>query len=360
MVSTEPSGPFASSSPAPTPDLPSPVPTPAPVASRLSRVAAIAAIAVPGTRAGTALTLASANTGFDHIFASQIALAHTAFEADNIPFHSSGSATARSSRPHSAGAKKAAAESKKGVSGCGGVVGLTHALSESYMGYFQCMYALNAAHSKFTNLYKTVFPAGLDAHFSSSSTSSSTNSASSTTSSTHSPSNSLSAKPLSRTPFIASTSGASSWNTLSLSVSTVSDEPPAAAPVPAAPTRSIFGRWASLLSTRYAASGSKVFPSFIHFPLLTHADETTLSPTPSSHSQSADPEKQEKEKAERESVGDCVWCLFNLVFSLLPKRVQSLVGLRGFEHDRVLGLRALAVSLMPLRSFIFLVRSTFC
>ncbi|KAJ7851273.1 hypothetical protein B0H14DRAFT_2762061 [Mycena olivaceomarginata] len=32
------------------------------------------------------------------------------------------------------------------------------------MGYFQCMYALNVAHSKFTKLYKTVFPAGLDAY----------------------------------------------------------------------------------------------------------------------------------------------------------------------------------------------------
>ncbi|KAJ7221786.1 hypothetical protein B0H12DRAFT_303059 [Mycena haematopus] len=37
------------------------------------------------------------------------------------------------------------------------------------MGYFQCMYALNAAHGNFTKLYKTVFPAGLDAHAPSSS-----------------------------------------------------------------------------------------------------------------------------------------------------------------------------------------------
>ncbi|KAJ7198676.1 hypothetical protein B0H12DRAFT_1244781 [Mycena haematopus] len=65
---------------------------------------------------------------------NQIALARTAFEADTTPF--------------------------------------THALSESYMGYFQCMYALNAAHGKFTKLYKTVFPAGLDAHAPSSSSAS--------------------------------------------------------------------------------------------------------------------------------------------------------------------------------------------
>ncbi|KAJ7248792.1 hypothetical protein C8J57DRAFT_1522256 [Mycena rebaudengoi] len=44
------------------------------------------------------------------------------------------------------------------------LLGLTHALSESYTGYFPCMYALNSAHPNFTMLYKTVFPAGLDAY----------------------------------------------------------------------------------------------------------------------------------------------------------------------------------------------------
>ncbi|KAG7095511.1 hypothetical protein E1B28_006250 [Marasmius oreades] len=36
--------------------------------------------------------------------------------------------------------------------------------------------------------------------------------------------------------------------------------------------------------------------------------------------------------------------LFNLVFSLLPKKIQSLVGFLGFKHDRNLALQALAVS----------------
>ncbi|KAG6825732.1 Mitochondrial outer membrane protein iml2, partial [Arthromyces matolae] len=36
--------------------------------------------------------------------------------------------------------------------------------------------------------------------------------------------------------------------------------------------------------------------------------------------------------------------LFNLVFSLLPKKVQGVVGFLGFKHDRKLALRALAVS----------------
>ncbi|CAL1705498.1 unnamed protein product [Somion occarium] len=40
--------------------------------------------------------------------------------------------------------------------------GITHALSESYMGYLQCLYALNNAHSKFARLYKAVYPNGLD------------------------------------------------------------------------------------------------------------------------------------------------------------------------------------------------------
>ncbi|KAF9220192.1 hypothetical protein BS17DRAFT_788069 [Gyrodon lividus] len=41
-------------------------------------------------------------------------------------------------------------------------LGLTHALSESYRGYLQCLYELNSAHSKFTKLFKTLYPNGLD------------------------------------------------------------------------------------------------------------------------------------------------------------------------------------------------------
>jgi Protein of unknown function (DUF3808) len=36
--------------------------------------------------------------------------------------------------------------------------------------------------------------------------------------------------------------------------------------------------------------------------------------------------------------------LFNLVFSLLPKKVQGLVGFLGFQHDRKLALRSLSLS----------------
>ncbi|TFY71558.1 hypothetical protein EVG20_g1442 [Dentipellis fragilis] len=42
------------------------------------------------------------------------------------------------------------------------LLGLTNALSESYMGYLQCLYAMNNAHGKFHKLYKTVYPNGID------------------------------------------------------------------------------------------------------------------------------------------------------------------------------------------------------
>ncbi|KAG8697176.1 hypothetical protein FRC08_006689 [Ceratobasidium sp. 394] len=44
------------------------------------------------------------------------------------------------------------------------LLGLTQALSESYMGYLQCMYSLNSAHGKFGKMYKQVFPHGLGSY----------------------------------------------------------------------------------------------------------------------------------------------------------------------------------------------------
>ncbi|KIK19843.1 hypothetical protein PISMIDRAFT_682759 [Pisolithus microcarpus 441] len=44
------------------------------------------------------------------------------------------------------------------------LLGVTHALSESYKGYLQCLYELNSAHSKFNKLFKTLYPNGLDAY----------------------------------------------------------------------------------------------------------------------------------------------------------------------------------------------------
>ncbi|EJD53304.1 hypothetical protein AURDEDRAFT_110983 [Auricularia subglabra TFB-10046 SS5] len=42
------------------------------------------------------------------------------------------------------------------------MTGLTQAIGETYMGYLNCLYSLNSAHSRFSKLYKAVFPTGLD------------------------------------------------------------------------------------------------------------------------------------------------------------------------------------------------------
>ncbi|KAJ7478226.1 hypothetical protein FB451DRAFT_1452516 [Mycena latifolia] len=117
--------------------------------------------------------------GFDALFANQIAPARTAFQSDDTPFHLLGlgvcafleaalgmesglmgeaarlltlprgvrtgkeEATATDASPPASSGRSSNADTVV-------LLGLTRALSESYMGYFQCMYALNAAHGKFT------------------------------------------------------------------------------------------------------------------------------------------------------------------------------------------------------------------
>ncbi|KAJ7098903.1 hypothetical protein C8R44DRAFT_988715 [Mycena epipterygia] len=122
-----------------------------------------------------------------------------------------------------------------------------------YIGHLQCIYALNAAHSKFTALFRTVFPHGL----------------------VH--------------PSLFTATSPSRTLHTSTSVS-------------------------GLSVARLSVSGS-YSPAYV---------------------------------SER-------FCLFNLVFSLLPKKVQSLVGLLGFKHDRALALRtALAVHLFLFRFYLSL------
>ncbi|KAJ7290503.1 hypothetical protein C8J57DRAFT_1276000 [Mycena rebaudengoi] len=253
-----------------------------------------------------AAALLSANKGFDHLFANDIAAARTAFGAADTPFHLLGlgvcaflaaalgmeeglmGEATRLLTLSEAGAKKyAKAAPTTGKSGgrfppgleweilnADAVVllGLTHALSESYMGYFQCMYALNSAHSKFTKLYKTVFPAGLDAY---------------------------------RTPV---PSRKASTASLTAAASAGSLAPP--------PPKSVFARWGM------SSSASLAMPA----------------PVPVAYTPDGPVE-------EMIVAGTAFgFGLFNLVFSLLPKKIQSLVGLLGFKHDRQLALRALAVS----------------
>ncbi|KAL7283695.1 hypothetical protein ACG7TL_003131 [Trametes sanguinea] len=165
----------------------------------------------------TAAQLRAATTGFDHLFANDLEKARQVFASADSPFHSLGlgvcafleaalgmetglmADASRLLALAEAGAKKqlklAKASTTKNTQFPPGtewelvhsdaviLLGLTHALrqvrplrypsrfahpcpvfvlsSESYMGYLQCLYAMNNAHSKFSKLYKTVYPNGL-------------------------------------------------------------------------------------------------------------------------------------------------------------------------------------------------------
>lgn len=138
--------------------------------------------------------LRSATQGFDHLFANDIDAAKKAFESEGAPFHLLGlgvvaflqaalgmetglmEEATRCLTASEVGAKKQARAAKSlpsvhrfdagiewEVTHADAVVllGLTHALGESYRGYLQCLYELNSAHSKFNKLFKTVYPNGL-------------------------------------------------------------------------------------------------------------------------------------------------------------------------------------------------------
>ncbi|KAJ6613668.1 outer membrane protein Iml2/Tetratricopeptide repeat protein 39 [Mycena sp. CBHHK59/15] len=294
----------------------------------------------------TAAALAAANAGFDELFANQIGAARTVFAAPphtDSPFHLLGlgvcafleaalgmetglmAEATRLLTSSEAGARRAAKEAAK-ANGKGAakggrfasgleweilnadavvLLGLTHALSESYMGYFQCMYALNSAHSKFTKLYKTVFPAGLDAYR------------------TPAPSRKPSLQSISASLSAASISDVSSTNASGISTP-ASLAPSAPAPTPS-PSRSIFGRW-----------GSSANNSTLSVPASKASDASSV----------VSAERPPDGPVEELIIAGTAFGfgLFNLVFSLLPKKVQSLVGLLGFKHDRALALRALAVA----------------
>ncbi|KAI0672830.1 outer membrane protein Iml2/Tetratricopeptide repeat protein 39 [Trametes maxima] len=147
------------------------------------------------TPSNTAAELRAATVGFDGLFANELEQARETFASGESPFHSLGLGVcafleaalgmetglmAEASRLLAlaeAGAKKQlkfAKSSDKATQFPPGtewellhsdaviLLGLTHALSESYMGYLQCLYAMNSAHTKFTKLYKTVYPNGLE------------------------------------------------------------------------------------------------------------------------------------------------------------------------------------------------------
>ncbi|KAJ3868792.1 hypothetical protein EV359DRAFT_31448 [Lentinula novae-zelandiae] len=258
-----------------------------------------------------ATQLASALRGFDHLFANEISSAKKVFASETDPFHlvgagclcfleaSLGLETSKMSEATrllslaeagSRTALKTAAKSKSRASAAFPpgleyeianadtvvLLGITHALSESYMGYLQCIYAMNSAHGKFSKLYKTVFPNGLDSH---------------TTPSI--------------TPF--------SWT-----------------PSPSLSFFSIAGRWGPGSSSPASSSTSSLSP-----------------PTPNgtlSVVEAGNPEEIQNLKNLIIAGTAFGFGLFNLVFSLLPKKAQSVAGLFGFAHSRRLALQALAVS----------------
>ncbi|KAF5337705.1 hypothetical protein D9758_017342 [Tetrapyrgos nigripes] len=271
--------------------------------------------------------LEEATRAFDHLFTNEIVEAKEMFNADpNSPFHLIGlgvcvflEAALGMETAHMAEATRLLglgdAASKKAMKNkdmwsktrfppgieweilnADAVVlmGITHALSESYMGYLQCLYALNNAHSKFTKLYKLVFPAGLEGY--------STPAASPSVSRKSSNPNLSSAA----TERLTLKPKASTGN-----LSTISN----------AAKSSFFGRW---------GGGSSASTSSTLAVPQVDANGALVADGP---------------------VEDLIvagtafgFGLFNLVFSLLPKKVQSLVGFFGFKHDRKLALEALAVS----------------
>ncbi|RDX56360.1 hypothetical protein OH76DRAFT_379943 [Lentinus brumalis] len=256
----------------------------------------------------TEAQLRAARVGFDYLFANDLQKARDTFAAGDSPFHAMGHGVcafleaalgmetglmAEASRLlalSEAGAKKQlklARYSSQTTQFPPGtewellhsdaviLLGLTHALSESYMGYLQCLYAMNSAHSKFSKLYKTVYPNGLDEYATPAASAPGSRAASIRSEASATGSTAAAAKPA-KSGFFSRFTGAS-------------------LAVPTAPRTPI-----------NAAEGT--------------VDELILSGTAFGYG------------------------LFNLVFSLLPAKIRGVVGFLGFQHDRKLALRALAVS----------------
>ncbi|KZT09584.1 uncharacterized protein LAESUDRAFT_741851 [Laetiporus sulphureus 93-53] len=281
----------------------------------------------------THMHLRSATEGFDYLFSNDLAKARETFAEADSPFHQLGlgvcafleaalgmetallAEATRCLSASEAGSKrqlKAFKSAKPSAFFPPGtewellhsdaviLLGLNHALSESYMGYLQCLYALNSAHSKFSKLYKTVYPTGLDDF------------------ATPVPS-----MPSSRAPSVRSAASSS------LSVVT-SHLTTAARTAPPTPKRSGFFSRLTGGAVGHAPSAPPSLPS---------------SPTSSMGNGGLAPRVEEGSMDELILSGTAFgYRLFNLVFSLLPAKIRGVVGFLGFNHDRRLALRALAVS----------------
>ncbi|KAH9066161.1 hypothetical protein EDB87DRAFT_691104 [Lactarius vividus] len=263
--------------------------------------------------------LKSATTGFDLIFSNELEKAEELFKTRDSAFHLLGSGACAFLQAAlsletgliaealellgqaEAGAKRhlknskvlkqtgrfpASTEWELIYSDCVILLGLTQALSESYMGYLQCLYSLNNAHSRYAKLYKIVFPNGIDAY---------------------------------DTPS-ASNASSRQGSLLSVAAQHVLTSPATPTSTVSASSKSS-GFFSRLGLSRVATPSGATTPTSIMAPAEDGPiEDLIVSGTAFGHG------------------------IFNLVLSLLPAKVKSVVGFFGFNHDRKLALRALAVS----------------
>ncbi|KAA1469289.1 hypothetical protein DENSPDRAFT_864071 [Dentipellis sp. KUC8613] len=270
----------------------------------------------------TVANLQSATSGFDYIFSNEVVKAKEVFQTRDTPFHALGlgvcafleaalgmesSLMGEASRLLAiaeTGAKKQVklhkASKHVGRFPPGTewelvhadtviLLGLTNALSESYMGYLQCLYAMNNAHGKFHKLYKTVYPNGIDQF------------------ATPAASRQPSPKP--------------SVSSLRSQVPSVSGATPVTPGSNSNSSKSgFFGKWGSTLSLPSRSVSGASSPASTYSGEDGPIEDLIMSGSAFGYG------------------------LFNLVLSLLPAKVKSVVGFFGFQHDRKLALQALAVS----------------
>ncbi|KAJ1307250.1 hypothetical protein OPQ81_001363 [Rhizoctonia solani] len=187
------------------------------------------------------------------------------------------------------------------------LLGLTQALSESYMGYLQCMYSLNSAHGKFSKMYKQVFPHGLGSYGTPAQTPSVSRKPSAANVAASMPATGM------QTPASGTSSAASSIMNGKTGAST-----------PVTPVSKPSG--GGFLS-RLTGKVTQSTPS--------------LPAAPSENGVMVPEGPIEELIVAGAAFG---YGLFNLVFSLLPNKVKKVVGFLGYQSDRRLGLEALHVA----------------